>query len=227
MTTKIIKGKPVEAVVFDAYGTIFDVHAAVMKCAVELGALARPLSELWRSKQLEYTWIRSLSNRYASFWQLTETSLDYALATIAPDHLALRDAILEAYRDIDAYGDAASALLALRSTGLKTAILSNGDTNMLERAVTSAHLDGLFDALLSVETVGIFKTDPAAYRLVEQNMGVTPSATAFVSSNRWDIAGANVAGFHCIWLNRLRRADEYVDMAPAAIIQTLGDLLEA
>jgi len=190
-----------------------------------LGPLARPLSELWRAKQLEYTWIRSLSARYVSFWQLTEESLDYALATIAPDHRSLRNTILEAYRDLDAYSDAASALASLRSTGIKTAILSNGDAAMLERAVSSAHLGGMFDALLSVETIGVYKTDPAAYRLVEQHMGVSPKATAFVSSNRWDIAGAKVAGFHCIWLNRLSRADEYTDMAPAAVIQSLAELL--
>jgi len=225
MKTQIIKGIPVETVVFDAYGTIFDVHAAVMKSAAVLGPLARPLSELWRAKQLEYTWIRSLSARYVSFWQLTEESLDYALATIAPDHASLRNTILEAYRDLDAYSDAASALAALRSTGVKTAILSNGDATMLERAVSSAHLGGMFDALLSVETIGVYKTDPAAYRLVEQQMGILPKATAFVSSNRWDIAGANVAGFHCIWLNRLARSDEYPDMAPSAVIQSLAELL--
>ncbi len=225
MKTQIIKGKPVEAIVFDAYGTIFDVHAAVMKCAAELGPLARPLSELWRTKQLEYTWIRSLSNRYASFWQLTEESLDFALAIIAPDHTALRGAILEAYRDLDAYADAASALSTLRATGIKTAILSNGDANMLERAVASARLSGAFDALISVEKIGVYKTASGAYRLVEEQMGIPPNATAFVSSNRWDIAGAKVAGFHCIWLNRLSRPDEYADMAPAAVIQTLADLL--
>jgi HAD superfamily hydrolase (TIGR01493 family) len=126
---------------------------------------------------------------------------------------------------LDAYADAASALAALRSTGIKTAILSNGDAAMLERAVSSAHLGGMFDSLLSVETIRLYKTDPAAYRLVEQQMGISPEATAFVSSNRWDIAGANVAGFHCIWLNRLVRADEYPDMAPSAVIQSLGDLL--
>jgi len=226
MTTHIIKKNPVEVVVFDAYGTIFDVHAAVMQCAAVLGPLARPLSELWRTKQLEYTWIRTLSGRYASFWQITQDALDYALATLAPDHRALRDTILEAYRDLEAYSDAAPALAALRSTGLKTALLSNGDADMLERAVSSAGLGGLFDALISVETIGVYKTAPAAYRLVEERMGIPPKATAFVSSNRWDIAGASVAGFHCLWLNRLGRPEEYTDMAPSAVLQTLTDLLK-
>jgi 2-haloacid dehalogenase len=222
---KSIKSKPVDAVVFDAYGTIFDVHAAVLKQAAVLGPLAQPLSDLWRSKQLEYTWVRSLSDRYASFWQLTEQSLDYAIATLAPEHTSLRSAILEAYRDLDAYSDAAAAIHALRSMGFKTAILSNGDADMLERALSASHLSDAFDAVLSVDSIGVYKTAPAAYRLVEDQMGIKPQSTAFVSSNRWDIAGASVAGFHCVWLNRLGRVDEYADMAPAANIRSLDELL--
>ena len=222
-----IKGKPVEAIVFDAYGTIFDVHAAVMHHASALGALAQPVSDLWRAKQLEYTWIRTLSGRYRSFWQLTEESLDYALHALAPAHRGLRAAILEAYRDLDAYADAKGALEAIRTAGFKTAILSNGDAAMLERAVSASGLSGSFDALLSVEEIQTYKTAPSAYHLVEQKMGVKPEVTAFISSNRWDIAGASVAGFHCLWLNRLGRPDEYVDMAPAAIISSLKDVLIA
>ena len=222
-----IKGKPVEAIVFDAYGTIFDVHAAVMHHASDLGTLAQPVSDLWRAKQLEYTWIRTLSGRYRSFWQLTEESLDYALHVLAPAHRSLRAAILEAYRDLDAYTDAKGALVALRAAGFKTAILSNGDAAMLDRAVSASGLSGSFDALLSVEEIQTYKTAPSAYRLVEQNMGVKPESTAFVSSNRWDIAGASVAGFHCLWLNRLGRPDEYADMAPAAIISSLNEVLGA
>jgi len=221
----IIKGKSVEAIVFDAYGTIFDVHAAVMHHAGTLGALAQPVSDLWRAKQLEYTWIRTLSGRYASFWQLTEEALTYALQTLAPDHLALRNGLLEAYRDLDAYPDATDALAAIRATGLKTAILSNGDKSMLDRAVSSSGLSESFDSLISVEDIRTYKTSPSAYRLVEQQMGIKPEATAFVSSNRWDIAGASVAGFHCLWLNRSGRPDEYMDMAPASIIHTLAGIL--
>lgn len=222
-----IKGKPVEAIVFDAYGTIFDVHSAVMHHASTLGALAQPVSDLWRSKQLEYTWIRTLSGRYRSFWQLTEESLDYALQALAPSHRGLRASILEAYRDLDAYADAKGSLAAIRAAGYKTAILSNGDAAMLDRAVSASGLSGSFDALLSVEEIETYKTAPSAYHLVEQKMGVKPEVTAFISSNRWDIAGASVAGFHCLWLNRVGRPDEYADMVPAAIISSLNDVLGA
>ncbi len=221
----MIKGKAVEAIVFDAYGTLFDVHAAVMHHATELGALAQPVSDLWRAKQLEYTWIRTLSGRYAPFWQLTEEALDYALRTLAPVHLGLRGRVLEAYRDLDAYPDVDKSLADLRATGLKIAILSNGDSTMLERAVAASGLGDAFDALISVDEIKAYKTTPDAYRLVEQHLGIKPEATAFVSSNRWDIAGASIAGFHSLWLNRAGRVDEYADMAPAAVIVQLGDIV--
>jgi 2-haloacid dehalogenase len=179
---------------------------------------------LWRAKQLEYTWVRTLSDRYQSFWALTEASLDYALALLAPAHKGLRPRLLEAYRELSAYPDAAAALARLKQAGLKTAILSNGDSDLLTRAVAAAGLTDGFDALLSVDAIRAYKTAPEAYRLVEERLGVAPGATVFVSSNRWDIAGAVVAGFRCVWLNRAGRPDEYPDLAPEAVITGLDAL---
>ena len=221
---RIIGDPQIGAVVFDAYGTVFDVHSAVMRHGAELGALAQPVSDLWRAKQLEYTWVRTLSGRYQSFWALTEASLDYALALLAPAHKALCPRLLEAYRELSAYPDAAAALARLKQAGLKTAILSNGDSDLLIRAVGAAGLTDGFDALLSVDAIRAYKTAPAAYHLVAEQLGVAPGATVFVSSNRWDIAGAVAAGFRCVWLNRAGRPDEYPDLAPEAVIGGLNGL---
>lgn len=221
---RFVKGIEVDIVVFDAYGTVFDVHSAVMRAGQGLGPRAQALSDLWRQKQLEYTWVRTLMGRYDSFWALTEQSLDYALATLAPDHTALRTALLEAYRHLDAYADARPALERLRQNNIKTAILSNGDGTMLEDAVKAAGLDKLFDGLISIEEIGIYKTAPEAYQLVKGAFGIDANRTLFISSNRWDVAGARLAGFHPLWINRTGRADEYRDCPPDAVLKSLGEI---
>lgn len=216
---------PARVAVFDAYGTLFDVHAAVARHAGAIGPDATALSETWRAKQLEYTWVLGLAGRHASFWDLTERALDHALARHPAVDRALRSRLLDAYRDLDAYPEVPGTLRALRGAGWRTAILSNGDAAMLARAVASAGLADDLDAVLSVETAGTFKTAPAAYRLATERFGVAPGAVLFGSSNRWDVAGAAAFGFRPVWVNRTGLPDEYPDLPPDRVIGSLDALL--
>lgn len=214
----------IKAVVFDAYGTLFDVHSAVARHAAQVGPEAPRLSELWRAKQLEYSWVLSLAGHYEPFWSLTEQALDYAFARCPTADYSVRPLLLDAYRTLDAYPDVRAALRALRAKGLRTAILSNGDPGMLSAAVSSADLAGDLDAVLSVDAAKIFKTSPDAYQLVLEALSVNIDEIVFVSSNRWDVAGAALFGFTPIWANRLGLPDEYPDFAPHAVIETLEGL---
>jgi 2-haloacid dehalogenase len=211
--------------VFDAYGTLFDVHAAVARHAAAIGPEAMALSETWRAKQLEYSWVTGLMGRHAPFWDLTERALDYALARCPGVDRALRPRLLDAYRDLDAYPEVPGTLRALRAAGWRTAILSNGDAAMLERAAASAGLADALDAVLSVETARTFKTAPAAYRVATERFGVAPGAVLFCSSNRWDVAGAAAFGFRPVWVNRTGLPDEYPDDPPERVIAGLDALL--
>jgi 2-haloacid dehalogenase len=210
--------------VFDAYGTLFDVHAAVGRWRHEVGPQADRLSELWRVKQLEYSWVRSLLGRYENFWALTEAALDYAAARCGGLPGDLRARLLDAYAELDAYPDVRPALARLRGLGHRTAILSNGTDAMLRQAVASAGLAELLDACLSVDECRVYKTDPRAYALVERHFGTPPAEVNFVSSNRWDVAGATAFGFAAVWLNRTGLPDEYADLAPRRVIASLADL---
>jgi 2-haloacid dehalogenase len=215
------------AVGFDAYGTLFDVHSAVARHVHAVGPDAARLSEIWRTKQLEYSWVLSLAGRQESFWALTERALDQALARCPAVDRALRPTLLAVYRSLDAYPEVPVLLRRLRAGGVATAILSNGDPDMLADAVASAGLDGLFDAVLSVATAGVFKTSPRAYALVPDALGVEGSAVVFASSNRWDVAGAAAFGFAPIWVNRGQLPDEYPGLDPVAVVADLQALADA
>jgi 2-haloacid dehalogenase len=215
----------IRAVVFDAYGTLFDVHSAVARHAAEVGPDAPRLSEIWRTKQLEYSWVLSLAARPEPFLRLTERALDYALARCPDVDRSMRGPLLDAYRRLDAYPDVQAALASLRQAGRRTAILSNGDPAMLAAAVASAGLDGAFEAVLSVEAAGAFKTDPRTYALATASLGLSPHEIAFVSSNRWDIAGAAAFGFVCFWVNRANLPDEYPGLEPAVVLRDLNELV--
>lgn len=210
--------------VFDAYGTLFDVHSAVARHKVALGTDASRLSEIWRAKQLEYSWVLSLAGRYEPFWTLTERALDYALACCPALNRDLRPALLDAYRTLDAYPEVPTVLGQLREAGLRTGILSNGSPDMLQRAVSSARLDGLFEAVLSVDAARIFKTSPRSYAFVPTAFGVPAEEIVFVSSNRWDVAGAAAFGFRPVWVNRSGLPDEYPDLAPVLTVTDLARL---
>jgi 2-haloacid dehalogenase len=213
------------AVIFDAYGTLFDVHSAVARHAAKVGSDAARLSEVWRAKQLEYSWVLSLAGRYEPFWTLTERALDYALARHPGVDRAVRPLLLDAYRGLDAYAEVRPTLEALRARGLRTGILSNGDPEMLDSAVASAGLGPLLDTVLSVDAAGVFKTSPRTYDLVLEALAMTASEVVFVSSNRWDIAGAAAFGFAPVWVNRLGLPDEYAELPPRAIVTSLDGLL--
>ncbi|MCO5073492.1 MAG: haloacid dehalogenase type II [Rhizobiaceae bacterium] len=213
------------AYVFDAYGTLFDVHAAVRRHAGETGPDGARLSELWRAKQLEYSWVRSLSDTYLDFWQLTEQSLDFALKKIPTVDPAVRSKLLEAYWSLDCYPEVPAILKSLKASGARLAILSNGSPDMLASAVKSAALDQVLDDVFSVDQLKRFKTDPNVYDLVTTSWRLYPSAVSFQSSNRWDIAGATKFGFRTVWINRTDQPDEYHDLAPALIFPSLEGLL--
>jgi 2-haloacid dehalogenase len=211
--------------VFDAYGTLFDVHAAVRRYAAEIGPDGQALSEIWRAKQLEYSWVRALMGAYVDFWQLTEQALDYAFARVPSADRSFRDRLLEAYWHLDCYPEVPAVLRALRGEGARLAILSNGSPAMLEAAVRSAALDAVLDDVVSVDAVRTFKTAPAVYEQVATAWRLYPDAISFQSSNRWDIAGAAKFGFRTVWINRGGQPDEYYDYPPALILPSLEGLL--
>lgn len=192
----------IDAVVFDAYGTLFDTAAAVERCRAALGERAAALTRLWRAKQLEYSWLRSLRGDYVDFWHVTGESLDHALQASGIDDPVLRGRLMEAYLVVPAFADAKPALLALRAAQLKTAILSNGSPSMLTAAVDHASLARLLDAVLSVDAVGVYKPHPSVYQLACTRFGTTPERIWFVSANPWDVSGAARFGFRTVWLNR-------------------------
>jgi 2-haloacid dehalogenase len=207
--------------VFDAYGTLFDVTSPVRRHAQAIGADSGKLADLWRLKQLEYTWVRSMSDTYQDFEVLTEAALDFSMASLGLTDAALRNNLLEAYKTPGVYEEVPAALAALKSSGVKIAILSNGTPAMLESAVTAAELGHNLDAILSVDSARVFKTNPEAYRLVTRYFDCAPSEVSFQSSNRWDIAGAAAFGFHTVWVNRRRAAPEYQGLGPD---REIGDL---
>ena len=212
------------ACVFDAYGTLFDVHSAVRRGGAALGDKADKVSTLWRQKQLEYTWLRSLMGAHADFWQVTSEGLDYALAANGIKDRKLRARLLDLYLSLDAYPDVADALTRLRAGGKKTAILSNGTPKMLDAAIASAGLTELLDAALSIEDVGIYKPDRRVYQLAVERMGVAPGRICFVSTNAWDANGAAYFGFQVAWMNRFGQTPERLPGKPSAVIESLNEL---
>jgi 2-haloacid dehalogenase len=212
------------AYVFDAYGTLFDVHSAVRRHAEAIGPDGPHFSEMWRAKQLEYSWVRSLMGSYADFWQLTEQALDFCLRRFPSVDPAIRPKLLDAYWRLDCYPEVPGVLKALKAAGARLAILSNGSPEMLEAAARSSALDQVLDDIFSVEAVKRFKTDPSVYELVTMNWRLYPQAVSFQSSNRWDIAGAAKFGFRTVWINRSNQPEEYSDFSPRLILPSLEGL---
>ena len=201
----------IRAAVFDAYGTLLDVHAAMGRHAARLGPDWQRMSAEWRAKQIEYTWVRSLagSAHHRDFWTLTQEALGFVAARYNVSDKALLADLLQAYRRLDAYPEAVSVLTALRDRGVARGILSNGEPGMLSDAVRSAGIAELLDHVLSVEDVGVFKPDPRVYRLVTERFGLAAGDIGFVSSNPWDAFGALSFGFQVYWVNRSGQPDEY------------------
>ena len=201
----------VSVAVFDAYGTLLDVHSAMARYADRLGPDWQRISQDWRTKQIEYTWVRSLAGpaQHRDFSQLTEEALRFVAARHGIADTALLADIGQAYRALDAYSEVPEMLESLKIRKIPRAILSNGEPGMLADGVGAAGIGGLLDAVLSVEAAGVFKPDPRVYRLACDRFGVPPGAIAFFSSNAWDAFGAHVFGFRVFWVNRSRQPDEY------------------
>ena len=218
---------PITTCVFDAYGTLFDVAAAARQAAAEpdfahISTDWPAIAEHWRLKQLQYSWLRAVTGAHTDFWRVTRDGLDWALEKTGHDgDKALRERLLALYWELQAYPEVPQMLAALKAAGLNTAILSNGAPAMLRGAVDSAGLDGVLDALLSVESVGVFKPAAAVYELVEQTFDCPRDAVLFVSSNGWDAAAATGFGFTTAWVNR---AGDPLDRLPWTPAHILSDL---
>jgi 2-haloacid dehalogenase len=220
------KSRPVKACVFDAYGTLFDFHAPAAALAAELGEKGPAISAQWRTKQLEYTWLRSLMGRYADLSQVTADALDYVLEANGLAGAPVRDKLLTLYKSLAAYPDAAPCVMALKAAGTRTGILSNGSPSMLAAAVTSANLGASLDYILSVETVRIYKPSPEVYRIACNAFGAEPDEIAFVSANGWDCAGAATFGFRVIHVNRFHQANERLGAGPEVHVENLLEAAE-
>jgi 2-haloacid dehalogenase len=214
----------ISACVFDAYGTLFDIKAAASRCAGELGDKAEPLGEIWRAKQLEYTWLRSLMDAYEDFWQITGASLDYAFDVLDIDDDELRAHLMELYFKLDTYGEVKEMLEKLKAGSMKTAILSNGSPSMLISAVRNAGLQDLLDNIFSVDDLGIFKPHPSVYKMAQNRLQAEKKEICFMSSNAWDVAGAAHFGFTVVWVNRLGQRRERIPGDPARQIKSLSEL---
>jgi 2-haloacid dehalogenase len=216
----------ITACVFDAYGTLFDVNAAARAAASEPGredfaGIWPKLAEDWRTKQLQYSWLRAVSGQYCDFWQVTQDGLDWAMEASGIYDAELRERLLALYWELPAYPEVPAMLAALKAQGMATAILSNGSPEMLAGAVESAGLGAHLDAVLSVESVGVFKPHPSVYALVPAHFGCRPDQVLFVSSNGWDAAYAAGFGFTTVWVNR---AGLPIDRLPARPQHLLPDL---
>ncbi|MBR02721.1 MAG: haloacid dehalogenase type II [Acidiferrobacteraceae bacterium] len=216
----------IRACVFDAYGTLFDVHSAVDRHSERIGTAAAEVSVLWRSKQLQYTWLRSLMGRYTDFWQVTGDALDYALETHGLTDPSLREDLMQAYLDLACYPEVPAVLAQLQDRGIACAILSNGSPAMLAAAVDNAGLAGAFAAVLSVDEIGIYKPDPQVYRLAVERLQLAPEEISFQSSNAWDAVGAAAFGLQVVWVNRFGQRSERLGVCPDRELATLASLPE-
>jgi 2-haloacid dehalogenase len=216
------------AYVFDAYGTLFNLHAAAQRYQGAIGPSWQHFSHTWRTKHIEYTWHHTLTQTPATFWLLAERSLEFAIAATGIGiGQELRANLLAAYRTMPAYPEVAEVLSVLKARGASLAILSNGDADMLADAVFAAGLRDVFDAVLSVAAVGAFKPARPVYQLARDHFGCRAEDISFQSSNRWDIAGAKAFGFYCVWINRTAAPHEYPELPPDRIVGDLRGILPA
>jgi 2-haloacid dehalogenase len=214
----------VAACVFDAYGTLYDFNSAADRCRDQLGGKADELSALWRSKQLKYTWLRSLMGAYAPFWQVTGEALDFAMETLGIANAPMRERLMNLYREIDPFPEVLGTLARLKAKGMRLAILSNGSPDMLAPAARHSRLDTILEASLSVDAVKIYKPDRRVYQLACDYFRLEAQHIAFFSSNGWDAHGAAHFGFQTVWLNRTGQRRERLPGALAHESKTLDDL---
>ena len=214
----------IRACVFDAYGTVFDFASAAGGCPDIPEEKRSELTALWRDKQLQYTWLRTLQGRYADFSQVTGDALDFTLDSLGINTPGLRGRLMELYLTLSAFPEVRQTLRTLREAGFVTAILSNGTPSMLAAAVRGAGLDGLFDAVLSADAVGVYKTDPRVYQYALAQLGVTAAQVSFQSSNAWDAFAASAFGMRVVWCNRYGQRRERLPGSPDHEVRSLAEL---
>ena len=216
----------VRACVFDAYGTLFDFASAAAGCEDVLGDKTAALTTLWRDKQLQYSWLRTLQGQHVDFWQVTGDALDFSLETMGLDDRALRARLMDLYRTLKCFPEVPAVLQQLKDAGYRTAILSNGSPDMLRDVVDGSKLGPLIDHVLSVEAAGVFKTHPSVYRLALDCLSLPASAISFQSSNGWDAYAASAFGMRVVWCNRYAQRPERLPGQPDHAIRTLTELPE-
>ena len=215
----------VKAIIFDAYGTLFDVNSAAEKCKDKIGDKWEGFANFWRTTQLEYTWLRSLMDRHKDFWQVTEDSLDKSMKVFDIDP-SMRNELLNLYKILSPYREVPGTLKALKEKKFKLAILSNGTPSLLDQLVKSNHLDNLFDDIFSIEQVGIYKPSSRVYDMPIKKYNISKSEVAFLSANTWDVSGGGNYGYQSIWVNRNNNIFDNLDFKPKYQISDLNKLIQ-
>ena len=215
----------VKAIIFDAYGTLFDVNSAAEKCKDKIGDKWEGFANFWRTTQLEYTWLRSLMDRHKNFWQVTEDSLDKSMKVFDIDP-SMRNELLNLYKILSPYREVPGTLKALKEKKFKLAILSNGTPSLLDELVKSNHLDNLFDDIFSIEQVGIYKPSSRVYDMPIKKYNINKSEVAFLSANTWDVSGGGNYGYQSIWVNRNNNIFDNLDFRPKYQITDLNKLIQ-
>ena len=216
--------KNIKAIIFDAYGTLFDVNSAAEKCKDKIGAKWEGFANFWRTTQLEYTWLRSLMGRHKDFWQITEDSLDKSMKTFDIDS-SMKSELLNLYKVLSPFKEVPETLKKLKEKNFKLAILSNGTPSLLNELVKSNNLDNLFDDLFSIEEVGIYKPDAKVYDIPIKKYKIDKSQVVFLSANTWDVSGGGNYGYNAIWVNRNKNIFDKLDFKPKHEIKNLKELL--
>ena len=217
--------KNIKAIIFDAYGTLFDVNSAAEKCKDKIGDKWERFANFWRTTQLEYTWLRSLMDRHKNFWQVTEDSLDKSMKVFEIDP-SMRNELLNLYKILSPYREVPGTLKALKEKKFKLAILSNGTPSLLDQLVKSNHLDNLFDDIFSIEQVGIYKPSFRVYDMPIKKYNISKSEVAFLSANTWDVSGGGNYGYQSIWVNRNNNIFDNLDFRPKYQITDLNKLIQ-
>ena len=217
--------KNIKAIIFDAYGTLFDVNSAAEKCKDKIGDKWERFANFWRTTQLEYTWLRSLMDRHKDFWQVTEDSLDKSIKVFNIDP-SMRNELLNLYKILSPYKEVPDTLKALREKKFKLAILSNGTPSLLDELVKSNHLDNLFDDIFSIEQVGVYKPSSRVYDMPIKKYNINKSEVAFLSANTWDVSGGGNYGYQSIWVNRNNNIFDNLDFKPKYQITDLNKLTQ-
>ena len=217
--------KDIKAIVFDAYGTLFDVNSAAEKCKGKIGDKWEGFANFWRTTQLEYTWLRSLMKKHKDFWQVTEDSLDKSMKTFKIDN-SMKDELLNLYKVLSPYPEVKEVLKKLKEKECRLAILSNGTPALLNELVKSNNLENIFDDLFSVEEVGIYKPDSKVYDMPIKKYQIKTNEVAFLSSNTWDVSGGGNYGYNAIWVNRNNSIFDNLDYTPKNEVKNLKQLLE-